>query len=63
MQAGDHHLQFRQNFIVKIQPVFQNVHLAAGQQPEGTALRREFFIQFLISLICSRSRFASRPFA
>ena len=46
MQARHDDIQFRQNVIVEIQLVFQNVHLAAGQQPEIAPARGDFIVYF-----------------
>ena len=46
MQTRDHHLQFGEQFIIKIQPVAQNVHLATREQPEFAAMFAELPIDF-----------------
>jgi len=45
VQAGDHHVQFRQHHVVKIQAFLQNVHLRPRQQPEFSPLAGKFFVQ------------------
>ena len=46
VQTGDDHIQLREDFIVKVQAILEDIDLDTGQQTEIRASFGQFFIDF-----------------